>query len=96
MTEGLEPVAPSQDTSQEVMMRAVADLWSQVIEVDDDHIVFYDHYGNPARLRRTENRYFIAWVTEESGEPAWDESDRAFESPREAALHAFQGPTLGR
>jgi hypothetical protein len=78
------------------MTRAIADLWSQVIESGDDFVIFHDHYGNPARIRIENNEYRIAWVVETNGQSRWDENERAFDSPREAALYAFQGPTLGR
>ena len=77
------------------MTRAIGDLWSQVIQTGADYVVFYDHYGNPARVRYTDDGYLIAWVDDAAEEPVWNESERTLDSPREAALRAFQGPKLG-
>ena len=86
----------SSDTSAEAMVSAVSDLWSHVIESGDDFVIFHDHYGNPARIRIDDGKYRIGWVIEEAGNSRWDENERPLDNPREAALHAFQGPLLGR
>ena len=77
------------------LRRAIADLWSQPIESGADYVVFYDHFGNPARIREQEGAYLIAWAVE-SPTAGWDEYGRRFDNPRQAALHAFQGPEKGR
>ena len=84
------------ESPAEGMRRAVADLWSQSIATGDDYLVFHDHFGNPARLRHEDGRYFIAWVVDGDGEARWDEDENSFDNPRQAALHAFQGPEKGR
>lgn len=86
----------SSESPVEAMQRAVADLWSQVIRTGNDHLIFYDHDGNPARLRYEEGMYRIGWVETAGDESQWDEPERRFDSPREAALRAFQGPERGR
>ncbi|HEV3312623.1 MAG TPA: hypothetical protein VG815_19085 [Chloroflexota bacterium] len=86
--------APGSDPSEapaEAMRRAVTDLWSQIVEADDDAVVFFDHFGNPARIRREEGKYRIGWKVIDAEPYEWQESPRAFDNPREAALHAFQG-----
>ena len=82
-------------TPIEEMARAIGDLWSQVVQTGSDYVVFYDHYGSPARVRYTDDGYLIAWADDAAEEPVWNESERTFDSPREAALRAFQGPKLG-
>lgn len=83
-------------TPLEGMTRAVADLWSQVIESGEHHVVFYDHSGQPARIRLAGEGYRIGWPRELGGRTEWSESERQFDSPREAAFHAFQGPSEGQ
>lgn len=84
------------DLPGDQMRQAVADLWSQPAESGEDFIVFHDHFGNPARIRHDGGSYLIAWALDSEGELAWDEDSRSFDNPRQAALHAFQGPDKGR
>jgi hypothetical protein len=78
------------------LRRAVADLWSQVLDEGDDYLVLADHYGNPARLRIVPDGVQIAWAVDKDGTSVWDEPDHVFADARHAALHAFQGPVKGR
>ncbi|GEM_PF-4303875 len=73
------------------LVEAVRDLWAQVIRSSDDEVVFYDHDGAGARVRRTEQGFRIGWVTETEGQATWFESDRVFPDPRQAVFYAFQG-----
>jgi hypothetical protein len=84
------------ETPLDLMKHAVADLWSAPIRFDDNSVVYYDHYGHPTRIRHEEGAYFVAWPLESGGEVTWNEDPHGYDSPREAALHAFQGPEKGR
>lgn len=75
---------------EEQLRRAAADLWSTVIESGEDFVVFVDHRGLPTRVRRRpDERYAVSWETENE---AWVDHAEAFDNPREAAFHGFQGP----
>lgn len=87
---------PQGQSTHDKLARAVADLWSQVIESGDDYVVFHDHYGNPARVRKVGGSYYVAWAMEEGDAGVWNENSSPIDNPRQAALYAFQGPVLGR
>lgn len=87
----LQPVS-----TKDALVKAVADLWSQVIQSGEDYVIFYDHYGNPARIRKDQDDYYVAWAVDQHGKSVWDENGEPIENPRHAALLAFQGPVLGR
>lgn len=69
---------------------AVRDLWSMVSDVGEDYVVFMDRRRLETRVeRQADGLFHVQWETD-SGE--WVSYERAFENPREAAFHGFQGP----
>ncbi|HZS94453.1 MAG TPA: hypothetical protein VFA78_06635 [Chloroflexota bacterium] len=77
-------------TVEEQLIRAARDLWSPVQDSGDDYVIFLDHRALRARVQRDEDGTFrLSWETDEG---AWVGSDLAFDNPREAAFHAYQGP----
>jgi hypothetical protein len=91
MTDGDETARTAADSQpvRDQLAQAVRDLWSMVLELGDDYVVFMDRRRLNARVGRAANRrYRVAW--EEDG--TWVEHTGDFENPREAAFHAYQGP----
>ncbi|HEX8917617.1 MAG TPA: hypothetical protein VF898_03870 [Chloroflexota bacterium] len=71
------------------LQRAARDLWSQVIDLGESYVVFIDRRGLHTRVELGEDGFFrVSW----QDEPSWITFPRTFENPREAALHAYQGP----
>ncbi|GAC1396460.1 MAG: hypothetical protein NVSMB52_09970 [Chloroflexota bacterium] len=71
-------------------MRAARDLWSLVLDSGEDFVVLMDRRRLGARVERdVHGTYSVSWETDEH---EWLPFERKFESPREAAFHAYQGP----
>ncbi len=84
-------MASESDSGLAQMKKAVNDLWSSIVREGANEVIFHDHSGSLARIREEAGGYRIAWL-DDQGEPAtWQESDRNFDNPRQAALYAFQG-----
>lgn len=61
-----------------------------VVEVGEDHIIFFDRRRMNTRVERTPaGMYRVSW---ERDDGSWDSYHQEFENPREAAFHGFQGP----
>lgn len=69
---------------------AVRDLWTMLEESGDDFAVFMDRRRLRTRVSLTaDGRFHVGWDDDAGG---WIEFERSFESVREAAFHAYQGP----
>jgi len=75
----------------EKLKGAVRDLWAMMLDSGQDFVVFMDHRRLRTRVeRRPDDLYYVSWEEHEDG--PWIDYYRAFEDPREAAFHGFQGP----
>jgi hypothetical protein len=76
---------------REQLRVAVRDLWSMPVDSGETHIIFQDRRHLSARVALEEDGEFsVSWEPAEGGE--WITQGRRFDNPREAALHAYQGP----
>ncbi len=83
---------PGTDQSlEETLDRAVADLWTMKIESGEDFVVLMDRRRLDARVERKQSGQFeVSWEAGDS--ESWTVHDGTFDNPREAAFRAFQGP----
>src|SRR5579872_473295 len=85
-----EVPATLEGTVQEQLVRAARDLWCMVRDSGESYVVFMDRRRMDSRVeRRADGLFEVSWEGEDG---AWTMHNRAFESPREAAFHAYQGP----
>ena len=81
---------PLEGTVREQLIRAIRDLWSMPRDSGEDFVVFMDRRRMNARVeQRGDGLFYVLW---EELDGSWSEHERAFENPREAAFHAYQGP----
>lgn len=79
-----------QTSLREQLQKAVADLWSSVVELGEDHVVFMDRRRLSTRVYRSEAGLFaVSWEQEDGSRV---DHAQQFKNPREAAFHAYQGP----
>lgn len=77
---------------QEQLEQAVRDLWSMLHDSGHDYVVFMDHRRLQTRIERGEDDlYRVSWEPENHSAD-WIEHGSAFEDPREAVFHGYQGP----
>lgn len=75
---------------REELEGAARDLWTMPVEVEERSIVFIDRRHMKARVEQgPDGRYRISWETEDGD---WIRQENSYESPREAAFRAYQGP----
>jgi hypothetical protein len=68
----------------------VRDLWTMLEESGDDFAVFMDRRRLRTRVYRgADGLFHVSW---DDGDGQWTEYGATFESVREAAFHAYQGP----
>lgn len=81
---------PGEATAGEQLVRAARDLWSMVMASGDDFVIFMDRRRLRTRISQTaEGEFAVEWEGEDG---SWVRYERAFDNPREAAFHGYQGP----
>jgi len=77
---------------QEQLERAVRDLWSMLEDSGPEYVVFTDRRRLHTRVEHgMDGMYHVSWEpNDDSG--VWIEHADAFDQPREAAFHGYQGP----
>jgi hypothetical protein len=84
------PTETNQLSDRGQLQKAVGDLWSSMVDLGEDYVVFMDRRRLNARVERSDSAHFaVSWEQEDG---SWVAYDREFENPREAAFHAYQGP----